>query len=475
LTEPLHAESAESIDASAEPHPQGTETGTSRPVLFAYAAPALTNSFLFTSISMFLLKYSTDVLLIAPAMIGTIFGLSRLWDAVTDPVAGYLSDHTHTRWGRRRPWMLASAIPAGLTFLAIWAPPGGLEARSLTLWMTASIFLFYTAMTCFNVPYSALGAELSQGYHDRTRVFGARAFSDYAGVIMAAVLILILERAEDPRSAAARLAVLGGLLMIVAISWSVFRLREPRENQARGAGRNPYRAFGDVLRNPHARQLLAVFFLETLGFQSFVTLLPFMTQYILEQPGSTAYYLFGAIFTTLVSIPFWIPLSRRYGKVRVWNASLFAKALLFAALTQVGAGDTALIATITVLFGAASGAGSVLGPSLKADVIDSDEARTGERKEGTFFAAWGLAQKTAVGCSILISGLVLQWTGFAANEVQGDDALLGIRTLTSYLPLLLHVAAVGVLLRFGLSESAYSAVRQQIDAERARQSDSELR
>lgn len=452
----MHGADSRDIDAAALPEP---DVPTPLGVLVAYAAPSLTGALLFTAIGMYLLKYSTDVLLISPAVIGIVFALSRLWDAVTDPVVGYLSDRTHSRFGRRRPWMALSALPIGLAYYAIWAPPESLEGTALVLWIAAAIVFFYTFMTTFSVPYTALGAELSTGYHDRTRVFSARAFGDYFGVILSASTILVLESAGDPRAAASWLAAASALLMAVGILWPTSVLNERAEYQARSSKKNPYRAFGDVFRNPHARLLLAVFFLETLGFQALVSLVPYISEYILATPGATGFYLFAAIGSTLLFLPIWLPLSKRFGKARVWTITLLAKALLFFLMMFVNESTAPLIYVITAGFGALSGAGAVLGPSLKADVIDTDESRTGERKEGTFFAAWGFSQKAAIGCSILLSGVVLEVSGFQPNVAQGESALFGLRMLTSVIPVVLHLAAVLLLMRFTLDARHYAAER----------------
>ena len=160
-------------------------------------------------------------------------------------------------------------------------------------------------------------------------------------------------------------------------------------------------------------------------------------------------------------------LSHRFGKVRVWSAALCVKVVVFAGLVLVGAGDWLLIGSLTVVFGAATGASAVLGPSLKADVVDSDEAATGERKEGTFFAAWGLAIKAAIGCAILLSGFVLSSTGFRPNVAQTSEALFGIRALVSIFPLLCHLVALALLRRFDLDEAAHAEIRGRIRIRRA--------
>ena len=130
--------------------------------------------FMFLQVNMYQMKIATDVLLMAPAVIGTIFGLSRIWDAVTDPLVGFWTDRTQTRMGRRRPWLLGSILPLGLSFYVMWNPPTGLSSMELTAWMAFGVFLFYTAMTIVVVPHQSLGAEISNEPHQRPRLFGGR-------------------------------------------------------------------------------------------------------------------------------------------------------------------------------------------------------------------------------------------------------------------------------------------------------------
>ncbi len=130
--------------------------------ILTYAAPSLGSGFIMMFLGLYLMKYATDVLLISPAAMGTIFLISRIWDGISDPLAGYLSDRTRTRIGRRRPWMLAGAVPVGACFVAMVAPPS-LSGTELTWWMGGAVVLFYTAFTVFSMPHDALGAELSIG------------------------------------------------------------------------------------------------------------------------------------------------------------------------------------------------------------------------------------------------------------------------------------------------------------------------
>jgi GPH family glycoside/pentoside/hexuronide:cation symporter len=348
----------------------------------------------------------------------------------------------------------------------LWSPPESLQGSALNLWIGAAILLFYTAYTAFRVPHIALGAELSRGYHDRTRVFGIMQAVESVGMLAAAGALFFLESADDPRSFARVLSLGIGIFTTVLIALAAWRLRERAEFQGRG-GSSPWRSFRDVLMNPHSRILIGVFFLEQLGFSALVALLPYLSDYVVQTPGSTAIYLFSAVGSTLLSIPLWIFVSRRLGKKPVWLFSIAVKVVLFAAAFTLGAGDFVPLIIISVFFGVMNGCGAVVGPSLKADVVDWDEAETGERKEGSYFAAWNFVQKSAGGIAVWAIGVTLAMTGFTPNVAQSEEAILGMRVLASAAPCLLHILALLLMARFALTESEHRAARQRAEQRRA--------
>ena len=153
MAQPSRSEfTPEVSDVSQEPTPLEA--------ILTYVAPAPCIGFMFFLVSMYLMKFSTDVLLVAPGVMGMIFGISRIWDGISDPLVGYLSDRTHTRIGRRRPWLLASLVPIVVVFLMMWSPPQTLTGNVLLAWMAVSVIGFYTAMTIFGVPHASLGADI---------------------------------------------------------------------------------------------------------------------------------------------------------------------------------------------------------------------------------------------------------------------------------------------------------------------------
>ncbi|MEM9621529.1 MAG: MFS transporter [Pseudomonadota bacterium] len=409
-----------------------------------------------TLVSFYLLKFSTDVLLMAPAVIGSLLLLARFWDAITDPLAGWLSDRTNTRLGRRRPWLLGTALPFGAAVVMLWSPPETLSSSGLTLWVGAAILLFYTAYTAFRIPHLAFAAELDRGYHDRTRVFAILQIVESLGMFAATGALFFLEAADDPRAFARQLALAMGAFAALLLLLPVLFLRERAEFQGKGST-NPIRAFGDVVKNNNARVLIGVFFLEQIGFSALVVLLPYLSDYVVVSPGRTALYLSSAIAAILISIPAWVVISRRFGKRRAWLWSLSGKVLIFFSIFFFGQGDMAIMVAASVALGLMHGCGAVVGQSLQADVIDWDHAQTGQRKEGTYFAAWNFAQKAAGGLAVWAVGMMLSMTGFVPNISQSAGTITGMLLLASALPGVLHIVAIALLTRFSLDEQQHQA------------------
>ena len=431
--------------------------------LLVYGLPSLVLYFTFMLVLVYLMKYATDVLLVPAAVMGTLFGLSRLSDAVLDPTAGYLSDRTRSPLGRRRSWMLASSLPMGATFFMLWSPPADLTGITLSIWMGVAIFAYHVATTMFAVPHDALGAELSTNHHDRTRIFGVKHIVGGLGSLLALGGMELLRRAEDPRRAAFGIALAIGLALVATTLFAVVRLRERADHQGRGA-HNPWRAFADVWRNPHARLLLFVFGIENFGTAILAVLIAYVMQYVYGLAQYTTTFMLLYFVPAILFVPVWIRLSRRFGKRNLWVFSMAMMTIAFAGLAFVRAGDVWLLCTLGVIAGVGGGCGQVVGPSIQADVIDYDERATGERKEGIYFAAWSFVRKSAFGIATMLVGLLLGAIGFEPNVEQSDATKLGLRTLFGIVPGVCYALGTICFLRFRLDEAAHLAIRRELDA-----------
>ncbi len=430
--------------------------------LVLYAGPifGLTTTLFF--VQFYFLKFAADVLLIAPGVVGAVFALGRVWDAISDPLVGRLSDRTHTRLGRRRPWMLAGIPVLAIAFAMTWIPPRGLEGVALTAWITVGLLLYFTGFTVYFIPHQSLGAELSTRHHERTRIFGARQASFIVGMFLAFGAIQYVTLAEDGRAAAARVVALALPIACAVLLLPPLLLRERHEYQGRGGG-EALAALRDVLRNPHAARILVVQFVDSLGLGVVGVIAPFMAEYVMKRPDMIGVLPAFLVVAQLVSIPLWVRLCRRYGKKQTWIVSMVGTAFAFGGLGFVSENSVVYASLVLVAIGIFTGCGGAVVPSLMADVIDFDEFATGERKEGIYSAALGFAFKSGAAIIVVVAGFTLQLAGFVPNAEQGPAVRVAILALSSAVPFVAFLLGALVFRGFRLDAGEHARIRGAID------------
>ena len=443
-------------------------------VISAYGAPGVGAGYMYLLIGLYIMKFSTDVLLIAPAVMGTIFGISRVWDAVSDPLVGYMSDRTRHPLGRRRLWLLLSIVPISGTFIMVFSPPASLHGTDLIAWMAVGVIGFYSAATIFIVPHMSLGAELTPNYHERSRLYGLRHAAFTIGSILALVSMQLLINAERVSEAAVRqtafeLSALAALVTAGLILYAVAKLRERPDYQGR-VNASPFGAFKDVWRNHHARLVLAVSFIENIGSAVIGILTLYVAQYVVGRPELAALIILSYMIPSTLSVPLWIPLSRRFGKIRLWMFSMMLTGVSFGGMFSLPwlEPDIRLVVIfgLAVFAGLAAGCGGTIAPSVQSDIIDYDEYMTGERKEGSYFAAFNFVHKSATGVMILITGYVLQFSGFVPNQLQTMNVQVSMVFLYGLLPLICYCIGAALFSRFTLDEATHQQMRDEMEARR---------
>ena len=412
-------------------------------------------------------KYAIDVLLVPAQAMGVIFGVGRLWDAVTDPMAGLWSDRTQHRLGRRRPWIIASSLPIALFGVMVWAPPESLSTAQLIAWMTVAVFGFNTAMTIFMTPHQALGAELTIDHHSVSRIFAFRQGAGYFGMIGCLVFAIgYLMTAEDRRGSAIQMAIVSGVVIIIVNILSASVLREPAGNRRRGGGTSAGVA-RDVWKNSYARRLLIMIFVEHTGSGASMVVAPFLMQYVIKMPGHIGDIFLFYVGSSLLSLPLWLRLSRAIGKKRAWLVGLVIGMAGYLSLFFVGEGDLRWMQMVVSLTGACSACGTVIGSSMLADVIDADELETGERKEGAYYSAYTFLYKSSSGVMAMITGFALAWTGFVPNAADQTELVgLAFRSLNGLVPFTTMLIGAFILASYPLSEEIHAGIRAKLDTRR---------
>jgi GPH family glycoside/pentoside/hexuronide:cation symporter len=429
-----------------------------QPVIWAYSAPRIAFGIMGLLFGTYLMKFATDVLLIAPAVMGTLLAASRLWDGVSDPLIGYLSDRTRSPVGRRRIWLFAAAIPTGIGLTMIWSPPLGLSGLSIVVWMAAALLVYETASTAFNIPHGALGVELTPNYHERTRLYGYGHMIGVLGMILGLASLQLMNMAEDKRAFAFELSLTAGVVVAVIILLSTRLLPERVDYQGRG-GKKIFESFLDVFKNQHARLLLVVFGIETFGAACIGLMVPYIVEYVLPMREMMVPILIAYTIPQFALAPLWMTLARRYGKKPLWLFSMLLSAVAFFGLfLQQDAGPWIWI--LAFLVGVAGGCGAVVAPAIQADIIDYDEYLTRERKEGAYLAVWNLVRKSAGSVTAVVTGFALQFAGFEPNVEQTEAAKFAMRAILGLLPAACYIIGAILFARFAFNEKEHAEVRR---------------
>jgi len=414
--------------------------------LAAYALPAFALAALYLPLFTYVTPFYAQERGVDLAAIGTAWILIRLFDAVSDPAMGWLSDRTPARWGRRRVWLVA-AVP--LIVLATWqafVPPEDAGLAHAVLWL----FLLTLGWTMAQTPYSAWGAELAPDYQGRTRVTAWR-----EGLVLVGTLGATFAYVGGGGGAAGLQAV--AIMVAVALPLAVLvALLVVPDREVQSKRRLSIREGWQAMRaNAPFQRLLSAWFVNGLANGVPVTLFLFFTGDRLgldqEMSGLMFILYFGA---AIAGIPFWTWAARRLGKHRAWCVAMLYACAIFSAALFLGEGDLIPFAIISVLTGLAFGADLALPPAIQADVVEIDTRATGAARAGLFFAIWQVATKAAVAFSSGVALIVLDGAGFVSEAENSASALWTLTVLYAGAPIVLKLIAVALMWRFPLDRSA---------------------
>ena len=388
-----------------------------------------------TGFGLFILFYYNQVLGLSGTLAGMALFIALLFDAVTDPLAGSLSDNFRSKWGRRHPFMYASAIPLGIAFVGLFSPPESLGQMALFIWLTVFAILTRAAMTLYHVPHLALGAEMTENFQERTKIVAFRQFFGTFGGASASVIGLGYFFADDNGGRLAvenytPYAITLGILMVITIWYSaagtqkeIPHLLVPQPKEGDGIFGRLLEEVVAAFQNYSFRWLffgvLIIFIMA--GVNSALDL--YMLQYFWEMKGTEMLILqvsiiiglmIGAFFTTtlhkytdkkfgvLVGVEVWAVLQFTPVVLRLvdWfpeNGS----ASLFYLLVSMKFVQGVFLQQALISFG-----------SMMADVVDEHEFNTGTRQEGIFFGAISFSSKATSGFGNFIGGIgldVISW------------------------------------------------------------------
>jgi Na+/melibiose symporter-like transporter len=224
------------------------------------------------------------------------------------------------------------------------------------------------------------------------------------------------------------------------------------------------KAFADVLRNPHARILLLTYGVDTLGAGAIITLTPFVAQYVLGDKALATWLGLAFLLPQTLLIPLWIALARRIDKKKLWLGAMVVMACgFFGQFTFSASTPLWLALAIPGVIGLARGVGEICAPAMKADIIDYDDLRTGERKEGSYLATWNLVRKGASALAPFLTLSALQFTGYVPNAEQNEHTLFTLRFFFGAFPGICFLIGIVIFARYELGEEQHAEIRRELD------------
>lgn len=435
--------------------------------LFCYSLTDLPVAMSIFPVIVFIPRFYASDVGVSLALVGTIMIAVRIFDVITDPLMGYISDHTRSRFGRRRPWVVAATPIIMLSIYQLFLPPEGAGGAHMLTWS----MLLSIGTTMMLIPYYAWGAELSTDYHERSRITGARAMAGVLGslsaqLVPAAALILF-----GIGGSAAVLELVGMTMLVVmpvCVALTVWGTPEARVE---------VRSTLPVLeglklmwRNGPFKQLVLAFMIGSIGLNVTTPLYIFFVADVLNAEDQAIFMLTFFYLTSFFAVPVWVRLASRFGKHRAYIAAFVMIACAHPFYLLLGEGDFWWMLPITVATGfAAGGFSQALPNSMKADVIDLDTAASSENRAALFFSAWSFAQKatSSIGAAIAMFGLALFGFNAAPGAENGPDELFGLRFLFSTFPSLFFLLGAAIVWNYPITEARHAEIRREIEAKAA--------
>ncbi len=408
---------------------------------------------------------------IAFGTVGALIFLSRLTDVITDPLIGTWSDKARSRFGRRKPFILAGVPIFMISIWFLFVPIDGMVTEGYVLFF---IILLYFSYTLADLPYKAWGAELSHNYEERSRVTGWREGFGLAGLIMALaipVVVDVLFPAAEGEAAMPRWMFAIAVVTVIGTPFLFFltlkTVPEPAPDQLAQKRVGWGQGLRIVWQNKAFMKMLVALVAIVIGGTMTATLgLPFVTN-VLDLPEQTyPFIILGYYAGATACVPLWVKLSDRIGKHKAVALALVWLSLWSAPIPFLPEGATALFVTCMVLKGTTVGALALLPPSMGADIIDHDTLQTGEQRSGLYFSLWGMVYKLSVAIGVLAATTIPASFGFnPALDVNDDAAKWAVAFCYSLGPALIALLALPSIWTFPITRAVQQQLRDQIEAE----------
>lgn len=438
-----------------------------------YSLGDTASHFVWDLVGFWLLIFYTDIYGLSPAMAGVIMFVGSIWDAVMDPVVGIVSDRTESRWGKFRPYLLFGSVPyAILAVMAFSTPDFGDTGKFIYALITC--LLLRTAYAFVNLPYSSLGAVMTNDSNERAGLNTYRFIAAYIGqfIVTGAALYLVkwlgaignsgvVDQAQGYQYTVALFGVLSIAFFLIAFATTKERVSAPKKQD-----NNVLRDFKYLFMNKAWIVLTIVGIVSFIMFAMQNAAIAYYFKYYIQDAENVQLFNILGTVALIVALPLSKPLAKRFGNKAVYIGSSIISGVFFA-LIYVAGDNLPLVYTFNILAKMSYAPAVPLLWTMLADVADYGEWKFNRRTTGLTFSASVLAQKLGWAIGAAAAGWLLSATHFVANaDVQSDEAMLGIRLLVSVIPGVLYASCALVLAFYDLDTKTIAQMKTELEERR---------
>ena len=422
--------------------------------VLAYAATEFPSAMAAIPMAIFIPALYTRDLGLSLAAVGTILMIARITDVITDPIIGLLSDRTRSRFGRRKPWIVAGTPIMLLSVYMLFVPTPPVTNSYFGFWMIT----LWLGWTFIYIPFYAWGAELSTDYHERTRVATLRTIMGVSGTLTAILLPIIAWQLFGYGKALNESLQLIAFAAVAACTITVplLVLVVPEGKPIATKQITFWRGIKVMWRNGPFKRLMLGFTVGGIGPALAAPLYVLFVNQVIKEDLAGSVILLVFYVGNLIGVGLWAALARRIGKRRAWVAGMSMMIVSQPWYMTLGAGDLPTMMAILFVGGLGAGSFNALPAAMKADVIDIDRLRSGEDRTALFFSVWSLANKLILAFSVGFAFWVLELAGFHAAGDNGSQQLWALKIVFAGIPVLCYACAMAIVWNYPITEARHA-------------------
>ena len=432
-----------------------------------YSLGDTASHFVWDMVGFWLLFFYTDVYGISAAAAGTIMLVARFWDMAIDPIIGVVSDRTNTRWGKFRPYILFGAIPYAVLAILTFTTPNFGEVGKI-IYAGATYVLLMTAYATINLPYSALGAVMTDDTYERAGLNTYRFIAGFSGQFIVTGLALTLakffgngNKAQGFQYTLFLFAALSLVFFFITFQTTKERVQPPK------AQKNSLKEdVGNLFKNKAWVILALVGIISFIMFAMQNAAIAYYFKYYLDKEDNVQLFNVVGTVALIVALPLSKPLAKRYGNKNVFVGSSLISGLFFILIYLARVQDITTIYIFNIIAKMAYAPAVPLLWTMIADSADYGEWKTGRRSTGLYFSAAVFAQKAGWGIGAAIAGWILTLSHFVANSIQPASAITGIKLLVSVIPGILYMSCAIFMIFYKIDSKTTEIMKRDLEAKR---------